>query len=145
MPSSAPRHRNGTGRCAKSGASRPVPLQHRAKQAQMANRLYLSLDEKRGSGHSGVVNLQLREPRKKYYLIAAMRDSYFRAQLDAKTPRGSTIRHSGDGFLTCLVPDLRESEDWVYHACAALARNIAYAERAAYARIVTATDLIDQE
>jgi putative transposase len=50
MPSSAPRRRYGTGRCAQSGASRPVPLQHRAKQAQMANRLYPSLDEKRGSG-----------------------------------------------------------------------------------------------
>jgi hypothetical protein len=49
-PSSAPRHRNGTGRCAQSGATRPAPLPHRAEQAQMTNRLYSSLDEKRGSG-----------------------------------------------------------------------------------------------
>jgi putative transposase len=33
------------------GATRPAPLPHRAKQAQMANRLYSSLDEKRGSVH----------------------------------------------------------------------------------------------
>src|SRR5262249_31393403 len=48
---SAPRHRNGTGRCAQSGATRPAPLPHRAEQAQMTNRLYSSLDEKPGSGH----------------------------------------------------------------------------------------------
>jgi hypothetical protein len=51
-PSSVSRHRNGTGRCAQSGASRPVPLQHRACKAQMANRLYPPVDEKRGSGHA---------------------------------------------------------------------------------------------
>src|SRR5215469_12023939 len=49
-PSSALRHRNGAGRCAQPGATRPAPLPHRAEQAQMTNRLYSSLDEKRGSG-----------------------------------------------------------------------------------------------
>src|SRR5947209_2319794 len=53
MPRSAPRYRNGTGRCAQSGATHPAPLQHRARPAQMANRLYSSLDEKRGSGQYG--------------------------------------------------------------------------------------------
>jgi hypothetical protein len=48
-PSSAPRHRNGTDRCAQLGAPRPAPLPHRAGQAQMTNRLYSSLDDKRGS------------------------------------------------------------------------------------------------
>jgi hypothetical protein len=50
------RDRNGSGRCAQSGAPRPVPLQHRARQAQMANRLYSSVDEKRGSGHLGLID-----------------------------------------------------------------------------------------
>jgi len=44
------RHRNGKGRCAQSGATRPAPLPHRAVQAQMTNRLYSSLDDKRGAG-----------------------------------------------------------------------------------------------
>jgi Integrase core domain len=44
--------RDGTGRCAQSGASRPVPLQHRACKTQMANRLYPSVDDKRGSDHN---------------------------------------------------------------------------------------------
>src|SRR5881392_1384201 len=50
-PRSAARHRNGAGRCAQSEASRPIPLQHRAWQAQMTNRLYSSLDERRSAGH----------------------------------------------------------------------------------------------
>src|ERR1700716_4108231 len=41
---------NGTGRCAMSRAPRPVPLHHRATQAQMTQGLYLSLDERLGSG-----------------------------------------------------------------------------------------------
>ena len=44
---------NGTGRCAHSGAPRPVPLHHRARQAQMRHRLYFQLDETWGSGQSG--------------------------------------------------------------------------------------------
>src|ERR1700693_4531376 len=51
MPCSATPRSNGTGRCAHSGASRPVPLHHRARQAQMMNGLYSSLDERWGSGH----------------------------------------------------------------------------------------------
>jgi hypothetical protein len=50
-PSSAPRHRNGTDRRAQSRATRPTPLPHRARQAQTANRLYPSLDDKQSSGH----------------------------------------------------------------------------------------------
>src|ERR1700704_2090425 len=43
---------NGTGRCAMSRAPRPVPLHHRATQAQMTQGLYLSLDERLGSGRN---------------------------------------------------------------------------------------------
>src|SRR5256885_10108621 len=60
-PRSAARHRNGTARCAQSGASRPIPLQHRAWQAQMTNRLYSSLDESRGAGQSGEIR-SIRQP-----------------------------------------------------------------------------------
>ena len=60
-PSSAPRHRNGTGRCEQLGAPRPAPLPHRAEQAQMTNRLYSSLDAKRGSGHSAQFSTACRE------------------------------------------------------------------------------------
>ena len=51
-PKSAPPECNGTGRCAVSRAPRPVPLHHRATQAQMKSGLYSSLDERRGSGQT---------------------------------------------------------------------------------------------
>ena len=44
-PSSAILRCNGTGRCARSGAPRPIPLHHRARPAQISNRLYSSPDE----------------------------------------------------------------------------------------------------
>lgn len=40
---------SGTGHRARLGAWRPVPLRHRAQQAQIRNRLYSAVDEKRGS------------------------------------------------------------------------------------------------
>ena len=63
------RHRNGTGRCAQSGATRPAPLPHRAVQAQLANRLYSSLDDDGGaevtifSGGDARQRHSLRRPR----------------------------------------------------------------------------------
>ena len=58
--------------------------------------------------------------------MAFMRDDYFRDQLSAKTPKGATIRHSGDLFLECEIPDA--PNDWVYSLTEALIKNIAYAE-----------------
>jgi hypothetical protein len=51
LPNSAILECNGTGRCATSGAPRPVPLHHRANRAQMKPGLFLSADETRDSGH----------------------------------------------------------------------------------------------
>ncbi len=53
LPNSAIPECNGTGRCATSGAPRPVPLHYRAHRAQMKPGLFLSADETRGSGHPG--------------------------------------------------------------------------------------------
>ena len=50
MPSSAILRCNGMGRCAHWRAPRPFPLHHRARQAQISNRLYSSPDEAWGSG-----------------------------------------------------------------------------------------------
>ncbi len=52
LPNSALPKCDGTGRCAMSRAPRPVPLHHRANQAQMKPRLSSSLDETRGSGQT---------------------------------------------------------------------------------------------
>jgi hypothetical protein len=56
---------DGTGRCAQSGARRTIPLQHRTRQAQTANRLYPSVGEKKSSRqslHRNLVSLRRGSP-----------------------------------------------------------------------------------
>ena len=48
---------------------------------------------------SGIIKLNFKQEKYKYYAVAFMRDDYFREQLIAKTPKGATIRHSGDLFM----------------------------------------------
>lgn len=75
---------------------------------------------------SGMVKLNFKEDRDKYYLLAFLRDDYFREQLATLTPKGATIRHSGELFLQCLVPEC--PSEWVYTVMENLIKNIAYAE-----------------
>lgn len=75
---------------------------------------------------SGMIKLNFKEEKYKYYVMAFMRDGYFREQLNAKTPKGATIRHSGDLFLECEIPDV--PIEWIYPLTEALIKNIANAE-----------------
>lgn len=87
--------------------------------------LYIS-DEENITFSSGVVKLCFKDEKYKYYVLAFMKDNYFREQLNAKTPKGATIRHSGDLFLECMVPDC--PAEWVYNIVESLIKNIAYSE-----------------
>ena len=40
----------------------------------------------------------------KYYILACIKHSYFREQLNRMVPRGATLRHAGTKFLNCLIP-----------------------------------------
>ena len=53
---------------------------------------------------SGIVKLNIKKDVDKFFLLSLLRDSYFLEQLDAMTPKGSTIRHSGDKALDCYLP-----------------------------------------
>lgn len=75
---------------------------------------------------SGIVKLNFLENKYKYYVMAFMRDNYFKEQLKAKTPKGATIRHSGDLFLECLIPDA--PQEWIFLLIESLVKNIAYSE-----------------
>lgn len=92
---------------------------------------------------SGMVKLNFLDPASKYYLLAAIRDSYFLEQLDAITPKGSTIRHSGDLFLKCRIPKLGQSEKWVYEIFEILIKNITHAEIACNKKISAGVELIE--
>lgn len=77
---------------------------------------------------SGLVRLNFINEKYKFYCLAFLKDSYFLEQLDAITPKGATIRHAGDRFLSCLIPQLREEEEWVLEIIESLLKNITFAE-----------------
>lgn len=92
---------------------------------------------------SGMVKLNFKEEKYKYYVMSFMRDDYFREQLNAKTPKGATIRHSGDLFLECEIPDA--PYDWVYSLTESLIKNIANAEYISNSKLRRSEELINDE
>jgi len=103
---------------------------------------YISDDEK-VIFSSGLIKLNFKEEKYKYYVMAFMRDAYFREQLDAKTPRGATIRHSGDGFLSCEIPNC--PSEWVYCLMEQLVKNIAYSEYISDCKLRQTEKIIEEE
>lgn len=104
--------------------------------------LFISDDEKVGFS-SGIVKLNFAKEKYKYYVMAFMRDGYFREQLNAKTPKGATIRHSGELFLECMIPD--SPAEWVYDMMTSLIKNIAYAEYIADKKLRRSEHLLQEE
>lgn len=94
---------------------------------------------------SGVLKLNFKHDKYKYYCLAFMKDDYFLEQLDSKTPKGSTIRHSGDHFKDCFIPELRDNEDWVYQVFEALIKNLALSEKLAYQKLRLSETMIHTE
>lgn len=92
---------------------------------------------------SGVVRLNFRKSCFKYYCLAFLRDEYFLNQLDAKTPKGSTIRHAGSKFLDCFIPDISKKEENLLSLIEALLKNISYSERVSYQKLCEANKAIE--
>jgi hypothetical protein len=94
---------------------------------------------------SGVVRLNFLDEQYKYYCLAFLRDNYFINQLDAKTPKGSTIRHAGTRFLDCLIPSIGAAEQELLPLIESLTKNMAYAERVSLKKLDAAYSLIKAE
>lgn len=94
---------------------------------------------------SGVARLNFADEADRFYCLAMLRHPFFREQLDAITPRGSTIRHAGKLFLDCLIPELRPNELWVRSALAAAIKNVAHAERLSQRKIEAAAKVFRDE
>jgi type I restriction enzyme S subunit len=54
----------------------------------------------------GIVRLNV--ARDKYYLLSFLKSDIFKAQLDAVTPKGATIRHAGTLWMDCKIPVPRQ-------------------------------------
>lgn len=92
---------------------------------------------------SGMIKLNFKEEKYKYYVMAFMRDNYFREQLNARTPKGATIRHSGDLFLECEIPDA--PNEWIYSLTENLIKNIANTEYVINSKLRKSERLISEE
>lgn len=104
--------------------------------------LYIS-DGEKVIFSSGMIKLNFKEEKFKYYVMAFMRDEYFREQLNARTPKGATIRHSGDNFLECLIPDC--PKEWLYGLIENLIKNIAYTEHGCNSKLRMTEKMIEEE
>lgn len=111
--------------------------------ANIGDCCYYISDNEKVIFSSGMVKLNFKDNKEKYYVMAFMRDGYFREQLDAKTPKGATIRHSGDAFLTCEIPDC--PEDWCYELTENLIKNIVYAEYVSNLKMRKTEKIIEEE
>jgi hypothetical protein len=94
---------------------------------------------------SGIVKLNFKEEKYKYYCLAFLKDNYFLEQLDSKTPRGATIRHSRDLFLECNLPKIGDEDEWVYSIVENLVKNISFSEIDCYDKIHNIYKLIETE
>lgn len=104
--------------------------------------LFIS-DKEKLAFSSGVIKLNFKQEKFKFYVMAFIRDDYFREQLNAKTPRGATIRHSGDSFLECEIPDC--PNEWVYSLMEALIKNISYTEYTSEHKLRNSEKIINDE
>jgi hypothetical protein len=94
---------------------------------------------------SGVVKLNFKSDKLKYYCLALLNDDYFLQQLDSMTPRGATIRHAGERFLDCLIPLPGPHSEWVFSAVQHLVKNIAYSEHWCHKKTAQTVNMIDTE
>ncbi|MBS5508075.1 MAG: hypothetical protein KHX31_05505 [Akkermansia sp.] len=94
---------------------------------------------------SGMVKLNFKKEAEKYFVLAFLRDNYFRLQLESLTPKGATIRHANDKFMKCMIPVLKQNEEWIIAAMEGLIKNIAHCEKICANKLNEACRLIDEE
>lgn len=104
--------------------------------------LYLGVNEK-AVYSSGIVKLNFKNEKYKYYVMGFIRDDYFREQLNTLTPKGSTIRHSRDLLLNCRIPIC--FEDWIFSLYENLIKNITYTEYICNMKMRQTEEMIDSE
>lgn len=107
--------------------------------------LYIDNSSEETVFSSGVLKLNFKEEKYKYFCVAVFKDDYFLQQLELLTPKGSTIRHSGDLFMECDIPLLNPDEEWLYSIFENLIKNIAYSEKLCYDKLASTQKIIEKE
>lgn len=81
----------------------------------------------------------------KYYLLAFVKSALFREQLDAKVPKGATIRHAKTLFLDCLIPMPDDADTDTIRYVSLLTKAIVAKERAIRSKFAKILEIIDNE
>ena len=92
---------------------------------------------------SGVVKLNIKDNIDKYYLLTLLRDNYFKEQLLAVTPKGATLKHSGDKFLECFLP--HNDNEWVIKKLSNVMKNICHMEYLCRNKLLEIFSIYDNE
>lgn len=82
---------------------------------------------------------------RKYYLLAFLKHSFFRNQLDMLVPKGATIRHAGNKFLDCNIPLPNKNTSKVIEYVETLMKSIFLTEKAIKNKFGLINDLIKRE
>lgn len=105
------------------------------KDANIGDACLFLEEQKKCFISSGVVKLNFKNDLDKFYCLAMMRDTYFRDQLYALTPKGSTIKHAGDKFLQCKLPAITKEIEGYLDEIKNLILNLAYCESISYQKM----------
>lgn len=81
----------------------------------------------------------------KYYILAFLKHSIFREQLDAIVPKGATIRHAKTKFLDCFIPLPNEDSDNIVQYISVLTQAIISKEKLIKQRHADIMQIIDEE
>jgi len=81
----------------------------------------------------------------KYYLLAFLKNYFFRNQLDILVPKGATIRHAGTRFLNCKIPIPNNNTQNVINYVESFMRLIIDLEKAIKIKFSTIENLIVDE
>jgi hypothetical protein len=81
----------------------------------------------------------------KYYLLAFLKHSFFREQLDKIVPKGATIRHAGKKFLDCKIPLPAKNADEIIKYVESLMKFIVQIEKVIKLKFTSINYLVRSE
>ena len=74
------------------------------KDSNIGEICYVHKDLKNYAISSGIIKLNINDKINKFYIIGIMKSSFFKEQIELMTPKGATIRHSGNNFKYTKIP-----------------------------------------
>lgn len=107
-----------------------------SKDSNIGEVIYIDEDLPNYSISAGINILRFNEH--KYYILAFLKNDFFKKQLEILIPKGATIKHAKDKYLECYIPFPRNEE--IIEKVSQLVKNWIYKEK----KIRSSVGLIDE-